>query len=111
MISENGQGLSLGQRQIICFARAQLADPSILILDEATSSVDTITEARLQNALGKLLKGRTSFIVAHRLSTVRKADLILVLDHGQIIERGNHESLMGMEGTYARLYRQFAKRH
>ena len=110
-ISENGQGLSLGQRQIICFARALLADPSILILDEATSSVDTITEARLQNALGKLLKGRTSFIVAHRLSTVRKADLILVLDHGQIIERGNHESLMGMEGTYARLYRQFAKRH
>jgi ABC-type multidrug transport system fused ATPase/permease subunit len=108
-ISENGQGLSLGQRQIVCFARALLADPRILILDEATSSVDTITEARLQKALSKLLKGRTSFVVAHRLSTIRQADLILVLDHGQIIERGNHDMLMEKAGTYARLYHQFAR--
>jgi ATP-binding cassette subfamily B protein len=109
-ISENGQGLSLGQRQIVCFARALLADPRILILDEATSSVDTITEARLQNALNKLLKGRTSFVVAHRLSTIRKSDLILVLDHGRIVERGNHESLLKAAGTYARLYEQFARK-
>ncbi|MGC9452686.1 MAG: ABC transporter ATP-binding protein [Oceanipulchritudo sp.] len=109
-ISENGQGLSLGQRQIVCFARALISDPRILILDEATSSVDTITEARLQKALGKLLTGRTSFVVAHRLSTIRQADQILVLDHGRIIERGNHDSLMSAEGTYARLYQQFARR-
>lgn len=108
-ISENGQGLSLGQRQIVCFARALLADPRILILDEATSSVDTITEARLQKALNKLLKGRTSFVVAHRLSTIRQADLILVLDHGQIVERGSHDTLMAENGTYARLYQQFSR--
>ena len=108
-ISENGQGLSLGQRQIVCFARALLANPRILILDEATSSVDTITEARLQRALGKLLQGRTSFVVAHRLSTIRKADQILVLDHGRILERGSHESLLQMNGTYSRLHEHFSR--
>lgn len=108
-ISENGQGLSLGQRQIVCFARALIANPSILLLDEATSSVDTLTESRLQIALEKLLKGRTSFIVAHRLSTIRSADQILVLDHGRIVERGNHASLVASDGIYANLYRQFTK--
>jgi len=108
-ISENGQGLSLGQRQIVCFARALLADPRILILDEATSSVDTITEARLQKALETLLKERTSFIVAHRLSTIRKADRIIVLDHGRIIESGGHDALIAANGAYARLYREFSR--
>lgn len=108
-VSENGQGMSLGQRQIVCFARALLANPRILILDEATSSVDTITEARLQKALNRLLQGRTSFVVAHRLSTIRQADLILVLDHGRIVERGSHDSLMSIRGTYARLYEQFTR--
>ncbi len=108
-ISENGQGLSLGQRQIVCFARALLANPRILLLDEATSSVDALTETRLQLALAKLLTGRTSFIVAHRLSTIRNADLILVLDHGRIIEHGTHASLLAANAAYARVYRQFAK--
>lgn len=108
-IAENGQGLSLGQRQIVCFARALIANPRILLLDEATSSVDTLTEARLQKALEKLLRGRTSFIVAHRLSTIRGADQILVLDHGHIAERGNHESLLKHNGIYANLYRQFSR--
>lgn len=108
-ISENGQGLSLGQRQIVCFARALIANPRILILDEATSSVDTITETRLQKALNRLLEGRTSFVVAHRLSTIRQADMILVLDHGRIIERGSHDSLVRESGTYARLYEQFTR--
>jgi ATP-binding cassette subfamily B protein len=107
MVGENGVGLSLGQRQIICFSRAMLANPGIFILDEATSSVDAITEERLQNALSKLLSGRTSFVVAHRLSTIRNADLVLVLENGKIIERGNHHHLIKVGGVYARLYRQF----
>ncbi len=106
-VGENGAGLSLGQRQVICFSRAMLADPRILILDEATSSVDAITEERLQNALSKLLSGRTSFVVAHRLSTIRKADLVLVIENGRIIERGNHRQLLRLGGVYARLYKQF----
>jgi ATP-binding cassette subfamily B protein len=106
-ISENGQGLSLGQRQIVCFARALIANPSILLLDEATSSVYTLTESRLQVALERLLRGRTSFIVAHRLSTIRAADMILVLDRGRIAERGNHASLVAAGGIYANLNRQF----
>ena len=106
-VGENGVGLSLGQRQLVCFARAMLADPRILILDEATSSVDVVTEERLQTALGKLLAGRTSFVVAHRLSTIRNASLVLVLDGGRIVERGTHRQLLRLGGTYAGLYRQF----
>ena len=106
-VGERGGNLSLGQRQLVCFARAMLADPRILILDEATSSVDTMTEARIQNALAKLLKGRTSFVVAHRLSTVRHADVVLVLDQGRLIEQGTHAELLTHGGTYANLYRQF----
>ncbi|HEY2404527.1 MAG TPA: ABC transporter ATP-binding protein [Polyangiaceae bacterium] len=107
-VGERGSGLSLGQRQVVCFVRAMLADPKILILDEATSSVDAMTEARLQSALAKLLKGRTSFVVAHRLSTIRHADLVLVLEHGRIIERGAHRDLLARRGRYASLYKQFA---
>jgi ATP-binding cassette, subfamily B, bacterial len=106
-IGEKGAGLSVGQRQVVCFVRAMLARPRILILDEATSSVDTVTESRLQHALMKLLQGRTSFVVAHRLSTIRHADLVLVLDHGRIVESGNHRQLLTLGGRYARMYRQF----
>jgi len=107
-VGERGTSLSLGQRQLICFSRALLADPRILILDEATSSVDTITESRLQLALAKLLRGRTSFVVAHRLSTIRRADQILVLDQGRIVERGSHLELLANRAEYFDLYRQFA---
>jgi ATP-binding cassette subfamily B protein len=106
-VREKGAGLSLGQRQLVCFARAMLANPRILILDEATSAVDTITEARVQEALLRLLEHRTSFVVAHRLSTIRHADQVLVLDHGQIIERGRHLELLEHGGKYADMYRQF----
>lgn len=107
-VSENGVGLSQGQQQVVCFARALIADPRILILDEATSSVDILTEMRLQKALENLLRGRTCFIVAHRLSTIRNADCVLVLDHGRIVERGAHIDLLRNGGPYTRLYRQFA---
>jgi ATP-binding cassette subfamily B protein len=106
-LGERGVGLSLGQRQIVCFARAMLADPRVVILDEATSSVDSVTEARVQQALFRLLAGRTSFVVAHRLSTIVHADLVLVLDHGRIIERGTHAELLGQGGVYSNLYREF----
>ena len=108
-VGEGGRNMSLGQRQIICFTRAMLADPRIMILDEATSSVDTMTEARIQKALAILLKDRTSFIIAHRLSTIRHADMVMVLDHGRIIERGNHVQLLATGGVYANLYRQFIR--
>ena len=100
-ISANGGGLSQGQKQLISFARVLLSDPRILILDEATSSVDTHTEKALQQGLGELLKGRTSFIIAHRLSTIRNADVIFYVDHGQIAERGNHAQLVEQGGKYA----------
>jgi ATP-binding cassette, subfamily B, bacterial len=108
-VGESGSGLSLGQRQLVCFTRAMLTDPRILILDEATSAVDAVTEARIQQALSVLLKNRTSFVVAHRLSTIRHADKVLVLNHGQIIERGSHTQLLTMGGAYANLYRQFIR--
>ncbi len=107
-LGERGTGLSQGQRQLIAFARTVLAEARILILDEATSNIDTYTEGLIQNALKRLLKGRTTFIIAHRLSTVRDADLVLVVDKGQIVERGTHDELLALEGRYAELYqRQF----
>ena len=106
-VGERGNSLSIGQRQLVCFCRAMLADPAILFLDEATSSVDTVTEARVQKALAELLRGRTSFVVAHRLSTIRHADLVLVLEAGHIVERGKHLALLAAGGHYAKLYRRF----
>jgi ABC-type multidrug transport system fused ATPase/permease subunit len=106
-IGERGVGLSSGQRQLVCFARALVAEPRVVILDEATSSVDSVTEARVQNALARLLDGRTSFVVAHRLSTILRADQIFVLDHGRVIERGRHPELLARNGLYAKLYREF----
>ena len=102
-VTANGGGLSQGQKQLISFARVLLSDPRILILDEATSSVDTQTEKALQKGLDELLKGRTSFIIAHRLSTIRNSDIIFFVDHGQIVERGNHQELMALNGNYAGL--------
>ena len=103
-LTDGGSNLSQGQRQMISIARAILADPSILILDEATSSVDTRTEVKIQQAMQNLMKGRTNFVIAHRLSTIKDADLIAVINHGEIIERGNHEELLAQKGFYYNLY-------
>jgi ATP-binding cassette subfamily B protein len=108
-IGEGGTTLSQGQRQLLCIARVMLCDPAILLLDEATSSIDTRTEALVTRAFDELISGRTSVVVAHRLSTVRDADCILVLDGGGIRERGTHDELLAAGGLYAELYRsQFA---
>jgi ABC-type multidrug transport system fused ATPase/permease subunit len=106
-VGERGANMSLGQRQLICFTRAFLADPRIFMLDEATSAVDTATELVVQHSLEKLLAGRTTFVVAHRLSTIMRADVILVIDAGKIIERGTHRELIEAGGKYAHLYEQF----
>ncbi len=105
LLSEGGINLSQGQRQLIAISRAILANPSILILDEATSSVDTRTELKIQEAMAELMKGRTTFIIAHRLSTIREADIIMVIDNGQIVEKGgNHSELIDKKGKYYNLY-------
>ncbi len=110
MITENGGNLSGGQRQLLCIARAMLCLPPMLILDEATSSIDTLTEHRIQKAFARMMQGRTSFIVAHRLSTIREADVILVMKDGHVIEQGNHDTLLKQGGFYATLYNsQFAQ--
>lgn len=110
VIAEDGGNLSQGQKQLLCIARVMLCLPPMLILDEATSSIDTRTEIKIQNAFAKMMKGRTSFIVAHRLSTIREADIILVMKDGSIIEQGNHDELLAKNGFYAKLYNsQFAK--
>ena len=102
-VEERGNVLSVGERQLLSFARALLANPRILILDEATASIDTETELQIQNALKTLLKDRTAIIIAHRLSTIREADQIIVLEHGQIIESGNHHELLAAKGEYHHL--------
>lgn len=104
LLTGNGSNLSQGQRQLIAIARAAVADPPVMILDEATSSIDTRTEAIVQRGMDKLMEGRTVFVIAHRLSTVKNSDVIMVLDHGEIIERGDHESLLAQKGTYYQLY-------
>jgi ATP-binding cassette subfamily B protein len=107
-VREGGSGLSAGERQLISIARALLADPRILILDEATSNIDRPTERLIESALDRLLRGRTSLIIAHRVSTVRRADEILVIDHGRIVERGSYRQLMARDGTFRRLAAELA---
>lgn len=110
MISEGGGNLSQGQKQLLCIARAMLSNPTMLILDEATSSIDTLTEIRVQKAFAKIMQGRTSFVVAHRLSTIKESDVILVMRDGNIIEQGTHDELLARGGFYKNLYEsQFAK--
>ena len=104
VLTERGSNLSQGQRQLLAIARAILADPDILILDEATSNVDTRTEKHIQEALLRLMEGRTSFVIAHRLSTIRDADQVLVINDGEIIERGTHDELLAQKGFYHHLY-------
>ncbi|MHC1723663.1 MAG: ABC transporter ATP-binding protein, partial [Aminipila sp.] len=104
VLNEEGSNVSAGQKQLLTIARAVIADPAILILDEATSSVDTRTEVLIQKAMDKLMRGRTSFIIAHRLSTIKSADLILVLDEGDVVEKGTHADLLAKGGVYTELY-------
>ena len=104
VIAEDGGNISQGQKQLLCIARVMLCLPPMLILDEATSSIDTRTEVRIQKAFARMMQGRTSFIVAHRLSTIREADVILVMKDGHIVEQGNHDELLAAGGFYAKLY-------
>jgi ATP-binding cassette subfamily B protein len=104
-VQERGSTLSVGQRQLISFVRAMVYDPKVIVLDEATSSVDTETEEMIQNAIAKLMKGRTAIVIAHRLSTIQKADEILVLNKGEIVEKGTHQSLLEQNGYYANLHK------
>ena len=104
ILSGDGANLSQGQRQLLAIARAAVADPPVLILDEATSSIDTRTEALVQKGMDELMKGRTTFVIAHRLSTVKNSDCIMVLEQGRIIERGSHDQLIEQKGRYYQLY-------
>ena len=103
-VTGDGKNLSQGQRQLLAIARAAIADPPVLILDEATSSIDTRTEALIEKGMDRLMEGRTVFVIAHRLSTVRNADAIIVLEQGQIVERGSHQELLDQKGEYYQLY-------
>ena len=110
VIAEDGGNISQGQRQLLCIARVMLVDPPMLILDEATSNIDTRTEILVQEAFQKMMEGRTSFVVAHRLSTIREADVILVMNQGHVVEQGTHQELLAKDGFYANLYNsQFAR--
>lgn len=104
VLTGDGEGLSQGQRQLLAIARAAIADPPVMIMDEATSSIDTRTEKHVQAGMDRLMNGRTVFVIAHRLSTIQNSDVIMVMDHGRIIERGNHDDLLAEKGVYYQLY-------